>query len=109
METYAKASDPLAYSILDNYDPEAKFATDASRMITANCRSPEGIVNPEKLRRILDMVINLVGNETGVLPTVATTPAISDPPNDNPRNPHEWDWAAWSRLHLKQKGGSSSF
>ena len=109
METYANASNPLAYSILDNYDPEAKFATDASRMITAHCRNSEGFVKPEKLRRILDMVINLVGNETGVLPTVSTTPAISDPPNDNPRNPHEWDWATCSRLHLKQKGGSSSF
>ncbi len=104
MESSANALNPPPYTVLDCNDPEGKFATDVGRMITSRCRNPEGTVDPNMLRRILHMVVTVVGNETGVLLSVATTPAISSPPNDNPRNPHEWNWAVWARRHLPERG-----
>ena len=104
MESSAKAINPPPYTVLDCNDPEGKFATDVGRMITSRCRNPEGNVDPNMLRRILDMVVTVVGNETGVLHSVATTPAISSPPDDNPRDPHKWNWAMWARRHLPESG-----
>ena len=104
MESAAKASNPTPYTVPVSYNPEEKFATDVVRMITSGCRNPEGTLDTDKLRSLLDRVVTLVGKETGVMPSAVTTPAISDPPNDNPRDPHKWNWAEWEKRHIPQRG-----
>lgn len=100
----AKASNPPAYSALDTSDPDEQFATNASQMIILYCRDAESNLNPRKLRKLMEMVVSYVHKETGVMPSVATTPAASIPPNDNPNIPGEWDWSLWETTHLPKKG-----
>ena len=104
METAAKASNPTPHTVPDSFNPEEKFATDVVRMIKSRCCNPEGILDPDKLRSLLDRVVTLVKKETGVIPSAVTTPAISDPPNDNPRDPDEWNWAEWAKCHRLERG-----
>lgn len=104
MESAAKASNPTPYTVPVSYNPEEKFATDVVRMITSGCRNPGGTLDTDKLRSLLDRVVTLVGEETGVMPSAVTTPAISDPPNDNPRDPDEWNWAEWAKCHRLERG-----
>lgn len=100
----AKASNPPAYSALDTSDPDGQFATNAGQMIISYCRDAESNLNSLKLRKLMEMVVSYVNKETGVMPSVATTPAASIPPNDNPNIPGEWDWSMWETTHLPENG-----
>lgn len=100
----AKASNPPAYSALDTSDPDGQFATNAGQMIISYCRDAESNLNSLKLRKLMEMVVSYVNKETGVMPSVATTPAANIPPNDNPNIPDEWDWSMWDTTHVPETG-----
>ena len=97
-------ANPPVYTVLDTGNPDGQFATHTGQMIISNCRDIEGNLNSLKLRKLLDMVVSYVNKETGVMPSVATTPATSIPPINNPTNPNEWDWSMWEINHLPQEG-----
>ena len=101
----AKASNPPAYSALDTSDPDGQLATNAGQMIISYCRDTESNLNSLKLRKLMEMVVSYVNKETGVMPSVATTPAASIPPNNNPTDPSEWDWSQWEKKHLTTSAG----
>ena len=100
----AKASSPPAYSALDTSDPDGQFATNAGQMIISYCRDAESNLNSLKLRKLMEMVVSYVNKETGVMLSVATTPAANIPPNDNPNIPDEWDWSMWERNYVPKNG-----
>lgn len=94
-----------AYSFLDTNDPDGQFATNVGHMITSHCRNAQGSYNQPQVRKLLDMVINYVKHETGVvLPSLTTTSATSIPTSNNPTNPDEWDWSEWTRKYLPKRG-----
>ena len=100
----AKASSPPAYSALDTSDPDGQFATNAGQMIISYCRDAESNLNSLKLRKLMEMVVSYVNKETGVMLSVATTPAANIPPTDNPNIPDEWDWSMWERNYVPKNG-----
>ena len=93
-----------AYTFLDTNDPDGQFATNVGHMITSHCRNDQGSYNQPQVRKLLDMVINYVKHETGVLPSLTTTSATSIPTSNNPTNPDEWDWSQWTTKYLPKRG-----
>ncbi len=100
----AQGSLPPSYSILDTGNPEGKLATEVGQMIKSRCLDFRGAIDHQKVRRVLDMVVTYIKDETGVLPSSVTTSTINTPANDNPTNPDEWDWSKWATCHLPRDG-----
>ena len=100
----AQASLPPSYSILDTSNPEGKLATEVGQMIKSRCLDFRGAIDHQKVRRVLDMVVTYIKDETGVLPSSVATSTVNTPANNNPTNPDEWDWSKWAACHLPGDG-----
>ena len=86
-------------------DTDKEFATNEAKKIILYCSDAKGKYDPDRLRKLVEMIIENVNEETGVMPSVGKTPATSNPPSNNPIDPSEWDWSQWEKKHLKTPAG----
>ena len=95
---------PPATPVQNTSNADKEFATNEGKKIISYC-SAKGTCDPDRLRKLVEMIIENVKGETGVMPSVGKTPATSNPPSNNPIDPSKWDWSQWEEKHLPKLAG----
>lgn len=92
---------PSALPVQNTSNADKEFATNEGKKIISYCSDAKGTYDSDRLRRLVEMIIENVNGETGVMPSVGKTPATSN----NPIDPSNWDWSQWEEKHLPKLAG----